>query len=44
MFDYSQKVVIITGGKGFLGSYLVRKYCELGAIVNVIDNQVNSED
>ena len=44
MFDYSQKVVIITGGKGFLGSYLVRKYSELGAIVNVIDNQVNSED
>ena len=44
MFDYSQKVVIITGGKGFLGSYLVQKYSELGAIVNVIDNQVNSED
>ena len=37
-YDWQDKVVIITGGAGFIGSHLTQRLLELGARVVVVDN------
>ena len=38
---YHKKHVLVTGGAGFIGSYLVEKLVDLGARVTVMDNFTN---
>ena len=36
--------VLVTGGKGFIGSHIVKKYLDLGSTVVVIDNESAQEN
>src|SRR5690554_2198744 len=40
--DLKEKVVLVTGGDGFIGSHLVKKLVELKSKVIVVDNNVTS--
>ncbi|MFT6711769.1 MAG: nucleoside-diphosphate-sugar epimerase, partial [Arenicella sp.] len=35
-------VVLITGGTGFTGTYLVKKLCDSGAMVRVLAREVSN--
>jgi len=41
---YEKKKVVVTGGAGFVGSYLVEILCDLGARVVVMDNLSRGEN
>jgi UDP-glucose 4-epimerase len=41
--NFTQKICIVTGGAGFIGSELVRQLSAAGAQVHVIDNLVNGK-